>query len=76
MCLAVPMQIVELTGASAARVAMGESILNVDVSLIENPQKGEFVIVHAGFAIERLDVHEANERLALFEQLAAAEARE
>jgi len=54
---------------------MGGTSVDVDVSLIEDPQLGEFVIVHAGFAIQRLDEAEADERLALFEELAAVEAQ-
>ncbi len=72
MCLAVPMQIIEVKTVSTATVELGGSRLEVDVSLIENPRPGDFVIVHAGFAIERLDVEEANARLELFSDLAAA----
>ena len=43
----------------------------VDLSLIENPAVGDYVIVHAGFAIEKLDREEAETRLQLFEELAA-----
>jgi hydrogenase expression/formation protein HypC len=43
----------------------------VDLSLIDDPGAGDYVIVHAGFAIERLDEAEANTRLDLFAQLAA-----
>jgi hydrogenase expression/formation protein HypC len=43
----------------------------VDISLIEDPRVGDYVIIHAGFAIERLDPEEADTRLELFEELAA-----
>lgn len=42
----------------------------VDLSLIEDPRPGDYVIVHAGFAIEKLDAAEADARLRLFEELA------
>ena len=42
----------------------------VDLSLIQNPRVGDYVIVHTGFAIERLDLAAAKEQLALFEELA------
>jgi hydrogenase expression/formation protein HypC len=45
----------------------------VDLSLLDAPALDDYVIVHAGFAIEKLDQQEANERLALFEELALAE---
>ena len=41
----------------------------VDLSLIEDPAVGDYIIVHAGFAIEKLDEKEANERLDLFEKI-------
>jgi hydrogenase expression/formation protein HypC len=44
----------------------------VDLSLVELPRVGEYVIVHAGYAIEKLDEQEADERVELFRQLAAA----
>jgi hydrogenase expression/formation protein HypC len=43
----------------------------VDLSLVENPVPGDYVIVHAGFAIEKLDRAEADARLALFRDWAA-----
>jgi hydrogenase assembly chaperone HypC/HupF len=39
--------------------------------LIDNPQVGEYLLVHAGYAIERLDCVEAEARLELFRTLAA-----
>jgi hydrogenase expression/formation protein HypC len=42
----------------------------VDVSLLESPRVGQYVIVHAGFAIETLDEDRANEILDLFAEMA------
>ncbi len=70
MCLAVPMKVVEL-GENGTGVCELENIrYDADLSLIESVQLGDYVIVHAGFAIEKLDIDEANERLQLFEDLA------
>jgi hydrogenase expression/formation protein HypC len=44
----------------------------IDLSLVEAPRVGDYVIIHAGYAIERLDEKEANERLSLFAEIAAA----
>lgn len=73
MCLAVPMRIVELHEGDIATVELDGACCRADVSLIENPKKGDFVIVHAGFAIERLDTEDADERLELFRQLAESQ---
>jgi len=75
MCLAVPMQIVETDGISA-KLEVGGITTEADVSLIEDASPGDFVIIHAGFAIERLDEKEAAARLELFGQLAELERSE
>ncbi len=74
MCLAVPMRIVELRDGNIATVELDGASCRVDVSLIDDPKKGDFVIVHAGFAIERLDTDDADERLELFRRIFVTEA--
>jgi hydrogenase expression/formation protein HypC len=70
MCLAVPMVLVELREDGRAVAELGGTRCDIDVSLLEAPIVGDHVIVHAGFAIEQLDVAEAEERLALFAEMA------
>jgi len=72
MCLAVPMRIVALREDGSGVAELDGSRHAVDLSLVESPSRGDYVIVHAGFAIEKLDEAQANERIALFEELAAA----
>jgi hydrogenase expression/formation protein HypC len=72
MCLAVPMKVIELKNDGSGVCELESIRYNVDLSLIESVQVDDFVIVHAGFAIEKLDIEEANERLKLFEDLAEA----
>lgn len=71
MCLAVPMEITEIAESGLGIGELDGSRHEVDLSLLDDPRMGDYVIVHAGFAIEKLDVEEANERLKLFEELAA-----
>ncbi len=59
MCLAVPLEIVELTAGRKARVRRGDGTFEIDVSLLARPCIGDFVLVHAGFAIETLEPDEA-----------------
>ena len=68
MCLAVPLQIIELDGNSAVGEAMGMR-RQIRVDFIENPQIGDYVIVHAGFAIERLPEQQAMEDLEAWEEV-------
>jgi hydrogenase expression/formation protein HypC len=72
MCLAVPMKITETDG-SIATLEVDGITTTANVSLIENAAPGDYVIIHAGFAIERLDEKEADIRLELFSELAALE---
>ena len=68
--LAIPMKINRLTAEGLGVGELDGSQHEVDLSLIENPAVGDFMIVHAGYAIEKLDTDEANERIRLFEELA------
>ena len=70
MCLATPMKIERLLDNRRAVVSEGGVQVEVDVSLLQNPQPGDHVIVHAGYAIETLTLAEAEERLELFRKLA------
>ncbi len=68
MCLGIPMQIREIDGNVARAVLSGTTrIIYLDV-LDEEAQIGDFVIVHAGFAIHRIDEGEAKETLELLQE--------
>jgi hydrogenase expression/formation protein HypC len=67
MCLAVPGQVVSLEG-NQANVDFGGVLKKVNVSLVD-AQVGEWVVVHAGFAIEKMDEEEARETLKLWGEL-------
>lgn len=69
MCLAIPMEVVEIDDAGKATVDVDGVRQAADLSLIENPKVGDYVLVHAGFAIERLDEEEAAKTLELFREL-------
>ena len=53
MCLAVPLRLTEIHGSTAVGEAMGMT-REIRVDFIREPKVGDYVIVHAGFAIERL----------------------
>ncbi len=60
MCLAVPAKIVELNGTTAT-ISVEGALREVDVSLIEEPRLGDYVLVHAGFAITKWEESEYQE---------------
>jgi hydrogenase expression/formation protein HypC len=67
MCLAVPGQVVSVEGTQA-NVDFGGVLRKVNVSLVD-AQVGEWVVVHAGFAIEKMDEEEARETLKLWGEM-------
>ncbi len=71
MCLAIPGRIVEIL-ASTATVDFSGITRAVRLDLLPDAKPGEYVLVHAGFAIQRLDSDEALEVLSLFEEASAS----
>lgn len=75
MCLAVPMEIIELRDNNSAVVDAGGARRSVRLDIIDRqPQIGDYVIVHAGFAIRCIDEEEAKITLQYFEELFSDEA--
>ncbi len=69
MCLGVPMQIIEINGEMALSEIDGVRREASLMMLAEDVVVGDFVIVHAGFAISRLDPVEAEETLKLMREV-------
>lgn len=68
MCLGIPMQVKEIDGNVAKAALAGTSrVIYLDI-LDEAIEPGDYVIVHAGFAIHKIDEAEARETLGLFEK--------
>ena len=66
MCLAIPAQVVELQEQGMARVRVGESQTYLTASMLllpEPPKVGDYVIVHAGFALHSLTPEQALEEV-------------
>lgn len=74
MCLAVPMKVTEIDGP-VAQVEQGGVRRQARVDLVEGIEVGDYVIVHAGIAIDRLDPEEAEETLRLFAEMLGDEPR-
>ena len=73
MCLAVPMKVLEIEG-NTAKVEMGGTQKTIGLDIIDpKPQIGDYVIVHAGFAINIIDEQEAQIILNDFKELFADE---
>jgi hydrogenase expression/formation protein HypC len=73
MCLAVPARIVRLHGLHAEADLHGNRV-PINTTLVPDAGEGDWVLLHAGFAISKLDSKEATETWSILKDLAAADA--
>ncbi len=69
MCLAVPVRVVKIDGLKAL-VEVGGLARQASIMLVPDIQVGDYVLLHAGFAIQKLDEREAEETIRLFAEIA------
>lgn len=68
MCLSVPAKVLEIDG-TVAKVSIGGSIIDISLQLVEEVKIGDYVLVHTGFALEKIDEDEARKTLAMLEDM-------
>ena len=77
MCLAIPGQIMSISGDDPvirmAKVSFGGVVKDISLAYVPEAGIGDYVIVHAGFALNKLDEAEALETLAILDQLEVEE---
>ncbi len=71
MCLAIPARIVEMPDPQNAIVDLGGVRKEISLALVEDAAVGDYVIVHVGYALQKLDPEEAMKTLALFAEMGA-----
>jgi hydrogenase expression/formation protein HypC len=79
MCLAIPGKVVEISqenGLKMGRVDYSGTVGRACLEYVPEVQTGQYVIVHAGFAISVIDEEEARKTLELWDELAAQNARD
>lgn len=69
MCLAIPARVVERLPAMRAVVDLAGVRKEISLSLVDNVAVGDYVIVHVGYALNKLDPEEAAKTLALFAEI-------
>ncbi len=72
MCLAIPAKVTKIDG-DMATIEVGGVTRSTSLMLVTDVVVGDYVLVHAGFAIHKVDPEEAQESLRLLRQLAAAQ---
>ena len=70
MCLALPAQILKMLDEEQAIVSIGGIEKEISLALVDNVNEGDFVIVHVGYALSRLDESQAQQTLDLFAEMA------
>ncbi len=68
MCLSIPAKIMSVEG-DEAKVSVRGTEYTAGLQMIENPQVGEYVLLHAGFAIQKISNEEAEETLKLLREM-------
>jgi len=68
MCLSIPARIIAIDG-SMAEVSAGGAIFKAGLHMIENAKVGDYILLHAGFAIQKISEKEAAETIKLFEEM-------
>lgn len=69
MCLAIPVRVVEMLEGDQALVDVGGVRKGISLALVDGIAVGDYVILHVGYAIQKLDPEEAEKTLALFAEL-------
>ncbi|WXG40818.1 MAG: HypC/HybG/HupF family hydrogenase formation chaperone [Candidatus Freyarchaeum deiterrae] len=72
MCLAIPAKVLEINGEKAV-VDFGGVKREAWITLVDNVRVGDYLIIHTGYAIQRLDKKDAEETLKLFKELESFE---
>ena len=73
MCLAIPARVVELLPGQRAVVDLGGVRKEVSIDLVDDAQLDDYVVIHVGYAIGKIDPEEAQRTLDLFAEFAEAQ---
>jgi len=69
MCLAIPVRVEELQADDMALVDMGGIKKSISIALVDEVVVGDYVILHVGYALNKVDAEEAEKTLELFKEL-------
>ena len=72
MCLAIPARVVQVSEQSLGLVELGGVVREASFMLLPDAQVGDYVLLHAGYALQKVDEAEAEETLRLLAELAEA----
>ncbi|MDD5507278.1 MAG: HypC/HybG/HupF family hydrogenase formation chaperone [Bacteroidales bacterium] len=67
MCLSIPARVISIE-RDMATVSVGGTEYKASLQIVENVQVGDYILLHTGFAIQKLDIREAEESLKVFDE--------
>jgi len=68
MCLSIPAKVLSVEG-NVARASVGGAIVNASLHLVDDVSPGDYILIHTGFALQKISEEEALETLRLIEEL-------
>jgi hydrogenase expression/formation protein HypC len=68
MCLGIPGKVIEIDGIKA-KASVGGSVVNIGLHMVEDVRVGDYVLIHTGFALQKISEEEALETLKLIKEL-------
>jgi hydrogenase expression/formation protein HypC len=71
MCLSIPAKVVNING-SMADVSVGGTIFKAGLQMVENVEIGDYILLHTGFAIQKISENEALETLKMLKDIEEA----
>lgn len=72
MCLSVPAKVISLEGDNA-KVLLGSTVMSVSTALLEEVNTGDYVLVHTGFAIQKISTEDADEMIKMLREILRGE---
>ena len=71
MCLAIPALVSELLPGDMAKVSLDGVTKEISIAMVEDVKPGDYVIIHVGYALSKIDADEAEKTLALLAEAGA-----
>jgi hydrogenase expression/formation protein HypC len=68
MCLSMPAKIISVEG-DMAEVSVGGTLFKAGLQMIEDAKPGDYILLHAGFAIQKISEEDANETMRLLNEM-------
>ncbi|MDD2679448.1 MAG: HypC/HybG/HupF family hydrogenase formation chaperone [Candidatus Omnitrophica bacterium] len=68
MCLGIPMKVIKING-DFAEAASGRLLRNINIQMLPGIKTGDYILVHAGFAIQKVDPERAKETLRIINEI-------